>query len=633
MDRAMDTPIWRYKDYVERTGHESALVRRWAVERLVDLYGHRARKAVGELVHDDDVYVATTAIDYIAAHRLRNWAFPLLAKFRESEGVIAGNCAVALGRLGFEEAVPFFAEKFDNIGNLEIDELAGILRALEFVPTLEADRLMLRIASLFEESTNGTFAAILVRSMLVRNKRDLLEWAVNYALRRAFGLDDKGERVLETLMQAAGVADRVRRVRATGTFSVETMTADLRRALGRLVPGGVLDRLEHEIERKTKRHGTKMLFSDLAEAARVVLVEKNIIPSGEQYDLDALPNTIRCREMLNFHLLRTLARNRRLMDTLAKAHLDAIVQLGVYALVEMAGEMRRAERIEHEGAHPNEVLSLYLHTPGPILNEREVVAALLQNGVIGDIERTCMRVLKDRGDGHRDNEDQEKGRRRNGQRVRQDRRSETAMIRAATLLGALQGPPPVGVLWETMAGDLPDDVCAAAESALSAIGAPAVRHIEQHFVDGDANQKMYALGVLARVPTRRSAEIILRHLDDLWDDYADFIVAAMHDVASADFIAPLEARMVPNGEIEEAFLVVCEVNGVDDPSLKAIRKRVARREAAALANGGSLTACNDACALAGRHCHLRLICRQCTLNSDNATNPAPLFASSRQKQE
>ena len=53
----MDTPIWKYKDYVERTRHPSALVRRWAIERLVDLFGHRAKGAVCELAHDEDMYV------------------------------------------------------------------------------------------------------------------------------------------------------------------------------------------------------------------------------------------------------------------------------------------------------------------------------------------------------------------------------------------------------------------------------------------------------------------------------------------------------------------------------------------------------------------------------------------------
>jgi HEAT repeat protein len=604
----MDAPIWKYRDYVERTGHPSVLVRRWAVERLVDLYERRARKAVCELAHDDDVYVATTAIEFIATHSLTNWAFPLLAKFRESEGVIAGSCAVALARLGFDEAVPFFAEKFDSIGNLEIDELVGILRALELIPTLEASRLVLRIAHLFEESTNGVFAAILVRSMLVRNKRDLLEWAVNYFLRRAFGLDDKGARVLTTLMQGAGVGEHVQRVRTKGLYSAETMTADLRRALGPRVSPDSLARLAKAVDHKVGRRVSTALFGGLAEAARAVLVEKNVIPSGEQYDLDSLPNTIRCREMFNFHLLRTLARDRRLMETMDKAQFEQVVLLGVYALVEMAGEMSRPERIEHEGAHPNEVLSLYLHTPSTVLNERDVVASILQNGVIGDVEATCVRVLKDRS-------------------------SETAMVRAARLLGLLKDPPPVAVLWDSLATDLPDDVCAAAEGALGSIGTAAVRHIARHFDDGDPSQKMYALGVLSRVPTQRSVETVLAHLDEMWEDYADFLVAAMREIASEDFIAPLETRMVANSDAEEAFLTICEVNGVADPSLKAIRKRVARREDAARREGSTLAACNDPCALAGRHCHLRLICRHCALNDANASNPAPLFLSSRQKKE
>lgn len=604
----MDTPIWKYKDYVERTQHPSALVRRWAVERLVDLYGHRAKRAVCELVHDEDVYVATTAIDFIASHGYTNWAFPLLAKFRESEGLIAGNCAVALARLGFEDAVSFFAEKFDNIGNLEVDELVGILHALEAVPTLEAGRLVLRIAHLFEESTNGAFAAILVRSMLARNRRDLLEWAVNYFLRRSFGLDDKGARVLEALMLGAGVLERVRRVQARGVFSAETAVHDIGKALGRLVPSDFLRRLTAAIGRKVVRRRTTALLSDLAEAGRVVLVEKNIIPSGEQFDLDGLPNRIRCREMFNFHLLRTLARDRRLVEKLGRDEAEAVALLGVYALVEMAGEMRRAERIEHEGAHPNEVLSLYLHTRAPIINEREVLAAILQNGVIGDVERTCVRVLEGRGE-------------------------ETAMVRAARLLGALKEPPPVEALWECLAQDVADDVCAAAEAALGAIGTPAVRAIERRFDDGDANQKMYALGVLGRVPTRRSVEVVLRHLDELWEDYADFLVATMRDIGSADFIAPLEARLMPDSEVEEAFLVLCEINGVEDPSLEAIRKRVHRREEAARVHGGSLAACNDPRAIAGRHCRLRLICRRCELSAANRSHPQALFLSSRQGKE
>ena len=423
-----------------------------------------------------------------------------------------------------------------------------------------------------------------------------------------FPLDDKGTRVFETLMRGAGVVERVRRVRSAGLFSAKTMIADIEQALARLVPSDFLAQLTRDIGRKALRRRTAMLFSDLAEAARVVLVEKNIIPSGEQFDLDGLPNTIRCREMFNFHLLRTLARDRRMIETLDAEQLNVVVLLGVYALVEMAGEMHRPERIEHEGAHPNEVLSLYLHTPSPIINEREVVAAILQNGVIGDVERTCVRVLR-------------------------DRKTEAAMVRAARLLGALREPPPVAVLWECLGMDVPDDVCAAAEAALGKIGPPAVRHIERRFDEGDPNQKMYALGVLARVPTRRSVETVLRHLDEMWDDYSDFLVAAMRDLASEDFIAPLEARMMPESDVEEAFLTLCEVNGVEDPSHDAIRRRVQRREEAARMNGGSLAACNDPCALAGRHCHLRLICRHCALDGADRSQPAPLFLSSRQKQE
>jgi hypothetical protein len=50
-------------------------------------------------------------------------------------------------------------------------------------------------------------------------------------------------------------------------------------------------------------------------------------------------------------------------------------------------------------------------------------------------------------------------------------------------------------------------------------------------------------------------------------------------------------------------------------------------------NGGSLAACNDPCALAGRHCHLRLICRHCTLNGADLSQPAPLFLSSRRNKD
>jgi hypothetical protein len=96
--------LWRYDDYVKNLVHPHPLVRRWAFDSIEHRFANRYTDAVIRLIGDEDELLACAALRYLATQGAVQHAPAILETFKAGRGLVAGNCAIALGDLGYEPA-------------------------------------------------------------------------------------------------------------------------------------------------------------------------------------------------------------------------------------------------------------------------------------------------------------------------------------------------------------------------------------------------------------------------------------------------------------------------------------------------------------------------------------------------
>jgi HEAT repeat protein len=112
----MPCEIWQLEDYVRFSESPDVRVRSWAFERLRDLYGNEAMAPIARLLHDADEFIACMAPAFLAEQGAVEYTPAILKRFREAraEGPVANACALALGKLGYEKAVPALAGRLES---------------------------------------------------------------------------------------------------------------------------------------------------------------------------------------------------------------------------------------------------------------------------------------------------------------------------------------------------------------------------------------------------------------------------------------------------------------------------------------------------------------------------------------
>ncbi len=123
--------IWSYQDYVSHLSHSSSLVRTWAFKKISEQYPRRFAQEVGMLIGDQDEFLACRAPKYLAEHGAEEFAPAILESFLNSNGMVASNCAVALGMLKYEPAFDALTERFRNVEDIEI--FLGIIPTTIFI--------------------------------------------------------------------------------------------------------------------------------------------------------------------------------------------------------------------------------------------------------------------------------------------------------------------------------------------------------------------------------------------------------------------------------------------------------------------------------------------------------------------
>jgi hypothetical protein len=114
------------------------------------------------LINDEDEHLACAAIRYIAQHEAVQHAPAILERFKNSQGFIPSNCAIALAKMHYEPAIDIMLEYFINSETAET--FLGVLDYLGKIHLEECrDALKSAVSQLDDELILGSAMANLLR--------------------------------------------------------------------------------------------------------------------------------------------------------------------------------------------------------------------------------------------------------------------------------------------------------------------------------------------------------------------------------------------------------------------------------------------------------------------------------------
>jgi hypothetical protein len=584
----MKDAIWRYEDLKRLLKRDFPLVRRWAFEKLVELYGRSRVRRIADLIDDPDDYVSSGAIRFLSARHHRKWAFRILRKFEESGGDVAASCAIALGELRYTEAIQVFRSRVSE--GVDYEALMGVVSALRLMPCRESTEVLLSIGEAYSEASNGAFLAEICDALLSTRDRDGISFVAGLYMERSFSLDDGGSGVLRALISHTDSGEFIDEFRSF----VEKPPYDILRHIKENVRNRLGEILGEDFVRKTAEKFLKtnyvQLLRDIRETGEMALYSRGVIRNEEELESDDLSG----QGLFNYRLIERFAEEPRLLHVMSLSEIKKAIILCICSLLRMVYGKRAAAR------------------PGPgVTADMELLVSELGSVPDGDMMISRLVEVADS--------------RRKVKRLREmvlarlaqagDVRSKTRCLR---LLGSLEPAKDLDTFWRHLGMGYDDGVCQEAEKGMVRAGGDAVRYISAEFKSGDESQKMFSFGIVSRIPIPGSVRLILENMDEMWEGYRDFVLYAVNELGSRKFAGPILDRLEAEGlpDIEETYLLLCDLNGIEDARLSGARERVL----AELKRTDSVDEieCDRTKAIRRNHCNRKLICRHCSLSRARA---------------
>lgn len=196
--------LWNLTDYIEKLSHHSGLVRRWAFEAIEELYPRQYVKEVSNLIGEPVEHLCCAAPRYIARHNGIEFAPVILECFKNTSGVVAGNCIEALKRMKYEATYDAVLNKYSEITDL--DEILGVIDYLGIIKTEESHHLL---KSAFNQFKHEYFIGAVADSLLAHGNQSDIDLIIDQILRK----NQKGmalDHLFRSMVQAASASDLYR---------------------------------------------------------------------------------------------------------------------------------------------------------------------------------------------------------------------------------------------------------------------------------------------------------------------------------------------------------------------------------------------------------------------------------------
>ncbi len=422
--------------------------------------------------------------------------------------------------------------------------------------------------------------------MLNKNQRDLIEYVVDLYLKKYFALDDNGKHIFQLFIQKTDISEFIEEFHTFTDEVSEDFVLHLKRNARRHIATIFGEEFIERIAQKFLKSNYIHLFDEVFRNAITLFASRGINTDGENLSSEHL------QELINFHFVQSFCRNKSFYEVMSVKDIKKIFIFLVCSLIRIAYPAQENSPIQPLKLNWKELLHLFLQNKQKIPSENEVIEQVIQKGNKKEIISICSKIIQNEPD-------------------------TCGAVRAIKILGKTKNPAALPILWQSLSIDATDQVCEAAEAAITYFGTTGVDFIIENFSLGDFSQKVFSLGILSKIPNKKSIRFLLKNFDELWDDYNEFLLGAIEALGSKEFLSPLRKKIIQNHPAEQTYLLLCELHNVSDPVLKSIRKRIQKKERESKIRKDILAGCNSPRAIMKRLCHVKLMCRNCNLNIRN----------------
>ncbi len=523
---SLPDPYWTVGDYARFADHPSADVRLWALGRLDELGLEIPDQTLRRRLEDADLPVATTAAELVGRLEVTSLADVLHARLERAEDAIGSACAASLARLGDQRVVNLIRRR----SHLRVESRdPRIWLALSELNGPEAQAILLEAFDSLPSPTGATTAPILSNALMLADP----ERGIPQVVRRWAGEadDDQADALLHGLLLLCAFPEGPEALRDALELDRESpdvpLPQEILDGLADLLPLGPI----RDIRKLWRRR--KWTW---AMAALIPLAEP--LASRAPNEGDAA---------LSLRLIRALAEHAETINRSEEKSRDCVGLL-LLALDQLAVAARTASLTLPEtlDGQLHWLLSdaALPHPEGQGAVTSRLIAAEPPEGW----ERICMQTI--------------------------ERRAPQAAM-AASLLGAWRSGGAIPVLLGALVSGDNYELPAAAGEALVNIGEPAVDPVLKALASAeDTGVLEECLDVCIRLPSRRAVTAIVRRFDELFIRVPDALLDTVGRIGALEFVEPLRAEL-REGErqAEDTFAILCDLHGVADGRLSAIRDR------------------------------------------------------------
>ncbi len=540
----MEQLLWTFDDVVRFIHHPDRPVRRWALQRLTGLFPGQAGDAVVAMLDDEDDLIVMDACKFLAESGDQQRYGPvLLERLKGAEGRRFGFYAEALATLNHREALPFILAHLQRDTKLvDRGELYRVLSALGTFGGDEARQALWAILEqeLVDEFAIGTAAGALLDAArpedigrLAQFYRSRSSWEARNRLLQTFAYAGSASRLAEEVRGAAAHGFEAALEAAKGWLQQEPQLSDV-----------ALDDLAMAFGREHEG-----VFPILLREARRLFEERgdDVTGWGAAWDAGASPVGYRRQALMTWLTLEAFAAHPA-PDRDERRNESA---MGLALLCQLSVDRDDQGRLEAAEDKTEMLLTI-------LTEDRENVLPGIVDQVVALGPEIVPRLIA----------------------MFDPKSYGWGPIRIAEVIERMARRHPgscdaaVPLLIEAVNDNQSDFLLEACESALIAIGLPAVEPIAQHIRDNDLARQIYLRHALGQIPAERSAQALLDAITES-GGAQEFDITALEDIGSPTAIEPLYELWEPGDPLlAQTLLVLCEVNGVDRPELPEWRRLV-----------------------------------------------------------
>lgn len=531
--------IWSQSDLIKLAEHKKPKVRRWACQRIRTLYGEEGIVVLERLLRDKDKDVLLEALEYLENYLNPKFKDTLLKIYETQIGVIAGKCALLLGKLKDERFISAYKRKM-NTKTVDFDEVIWSINAMGELATSQARAILKEMLSKMEEEVDPFFINAVIHA-LIKAKEDLSFLIEHYARHyKRFAME-----ILYPLTSVCGSWYSMRDLKQEGERKVfrKSLPKAVSESFSYLKEKG-LSSLEEALRKTFKKQDYRQVVEIAWDRVKRTADENGY----QESEVLLLKND--SPPVVNYQVLKAFE------DFLIKGPEDSLKDIGIAALIILARfiEFRSLLGLKVEDLDDEELFGTLFEDRGSLEIDDRLMERLLTTCHQETIFDHSIQQLKDHPYSY-------------------------GTKRAIRLLRRLKDERAIPGLLDFFGKEAGDNALDECIKALARIGTPFLDYLEKNFDQLLQGQQSEILFVLEDIPEERTADFLLHYWDKLWLIDKEPFLYALERVASKRFIDPLRKEL-REGEVleEEVFYLLCHIHGVDDILLPQIEKKMRERE-------------------------------------------------------